>query len=292
MKHILMVDDVTTNLKCAAEVLQPYYQLSMAKSGKQALSFLKKNRPDLILLDIAMPDMDGYQTMEEIKLNPQTADIPIIFLTADTELASEIKGIKMGAMDFITKPFEAQVMLGRIEKVLQMDEMRKNIFSSSISDSLTGVGNLEYLTRSVNEYLNHHPEGILLLVDVDDFSLWKNGKENLQAEAYLKAVSDALISFCDSYDENREEKSFVARTDDNEFALFLKEPFEEDKIGRLNVILRDYLPKDTTYSVAVTYAPQQGNHLETLYQNADKAMYFLKQTQKNSYHIYKNKNSD
>lgn len=131
MKHILMVDDVTTNLKSAGEVLQPYYKVSMAKSGKQALKFLEKNKPDLILLDIMMPDMDGYQTMEEIKLDPSTANIPIIFLTADTEQESEIKGIQMGAMDFITKPFAADVMLARVAQVLQMDEMRKNIMAGA-----------------------------------------------------------------------------------------------------------------------------------------------------------------
>lgn len=134
MKHILMVDDVTTNLKSAAEVLQPYYQLSMAKSGKQALQFLKKNVPDLILLDLMMPDMDGYETMEQIKLNPMTANIPIIFLTADTEQTSETKGLKMGAMDYITKPFEADVMLGRIEKVLMMEDMRKNLLMDFYGD--------------------------------------------------------------------------------------------------------------------------------------------------------------
>ena len=124
MKHILMVDDNTTNLKSAADVLKSGYQLSMAKSGKQALAFLKKTIPDLILLDILMPEMDGYETMEQIKLDPRTANVPVIFLTADTENDSEMKGLRMGALDFITKPFEADVMLSRIEKVLQMEDMR------------------------------------------------------------------------------------------------------------------------------------------------------------------------
>lgn len=138
MKHILMVDDSTTNLKSAAEVLQPYYQLSMAKSGKQALQFLKKSIPDLILLDLMMPEMDGYSVMEQIKLNPLTAGIPIIFLTADSEQASERKGLQMGAMDFITKPFKAEAVLGRIEKVLQMEDMRKNLLGEAKEDLRQG----------------------------------------------------------------------------------------------------------------------------------------------------------
>lgn len=149
MKHILMVDDSTTNLKSAAEVLQPYYQLSMAKSGKQALQFLKKNIPDLILLDLMMPEMDGYSVMEQIKLNPLTAGIPIIFLTADAEQASERRGLQMGAMDFITKPFKEEAMLGRIEKVLQMEDMRKN---------LLGEAGGEALSQSISKETDIKPE--------------------------------------------------------------------------------------------------------------------------------------
>ena len=104
-KHILIVDDVTTNLKLAAEVLQEKYKLSMAKSGQQAIQFLQKAKPDLILLDIRMPEMDGYQTLELIKLDPTTANIPVVFLTVDDQRESEIRGLKMGAMDFILKPF-------------------------------------------------------------------------------------------------------------------------------------------------------------------------------------------
>lgn len=125
MKHILMVDDNTTNLKLAASVLSSEYELSMAKSGKQALAFLKKKKPDLILLDILMPEMDGYETMERIKLDPNTSDIPIIFLTADKEAESEKRGLSGGAVDYITKPFNKDAMLGRIEQILRMEDMRK-----------------------------------------------------------------------------------------------------------------------------------------------------------------------
>lgn len=169
MKHILMVDDNTTNLKVAASVLSPYYQLSMAKSGKQALTFLKKNRPDLILLDIKMPEMDGYQTMEEIKLNPDIADIPIIFLTADNERTSEIKGLQMGALDFITKPFEEAVMLGRIEKVLMMEDMRRNLISDNAATPCSEILDNNSFVDLIDEKLRTTTErGVLYLIKVDD----------------------------------------------------------------------------------------------------------------------------
>ena len=125
-KHILIVDDVTTNLKMAADVLQDTYRLSMAKSGMQAIEFLKKAKPDLILLDIIMPEMDGYETLEAIKSNPETASIPVVFLTVDNQRKSEIKGLKMGAMDFIHKPFEPDVMKSRIEKILKIEGLRRD----------------------------------------------------------------------------------------------------------------------------------------------------------------------
>ena len=79
-KHILIVDDNTTNLKGAADVLEGHYRVSMAKSGEQALNFLNRVKPDLILLDIIMPQMDGYETLQRIKDNPETMDIPVVFL--------------------------------------------------------------------------------------------------------------------------------------------------------------------------------------------------------------------
>lgn len=168
MKHILMVDDSTTNLKSAAEVLQPYYQLSMAKSGKQALQFLKKNIPDLILLDLMMPEMDGYSVMEQIKLNPMTAGIPIIFLTADAEQASERKGLQMGAMDFITKPFRAEAMLGRIEKVLQMEDMRKNLLGGNGEEAFS-----QSLSKEAGEKREYTQEEIRGAVHKIDHTMLK-----------------------------------------------------------------------------------------------------------------------
>lgn len=127
MKHILMVDDVSTNLKCVSEVLKNSYEISMAKSGEQALAILKERRPDLILLDINMPDMDGYETLTKIKENSDCPDVPVVFLTADSEIESELKSFKLGAVDFIRKPFAPDVMLSRIERILELQEMKKEL---------------------------------------------------------------------------------------------------------------------------------------------------------------------
>lgn len=122
MKHVLVVDDVSTNLKCVGLVLKNRYELTMVKSGREALDCLKTVIPDLILLDIHMQEMDGYEVMEHLRENPETANIPVILLTADAEEEGEKRGIALGAADFIRKPFEPQVLLNSIEAIWKKEE--------------------------------------------------------------------------------------------------------------------------------------------------------------------------
>lgn len=122
MKHILLVDDVSTNLKCEGLLLKNKYRLTMVKSGREALDCLRTIIPDLILLDIHMEEMDGYEVMRQMKENPETSDIPVIFLTADTDEESEERGIALGAVDFIRKPYEPQVLLDSIEAIWKTEE--------------------------------------------------------------------------------------------------------------------------------------------------------------------------
>ena len=103
---ILVVDDDAANLRMASHILTAEgMRVSCLKSGEDALRFLQENRPDLILLDIHMPEMDGFETIAAVRSNEKTADIPVIFLTADDDSETETQGLKAGAMDFIKKPF-------------------------------------------------------------------------------------------------------------------------------------------------------------------------------------------
>lgn len=124
MKKILVVDDNTINLKLADKILKevPDYKPVMVPSGARALQFLSKNVPSMILLDIMMPDMDGFQTLEEIRKNPALADVPVIFLTADTEPETVDKAKEVGAKGLITKPFKKDVLLDLVEKYMPEGE--------------------------------------------------------------------------------------------------------------------------------------------------------------------------
>ena len=127
MKHILVVDDTPTNLSFVENVLKDKYKLALAKSGTRALKYLEKTQVDLVLLDIMMEEMDGFETFEHIRQLPKNKNTPVVFLTADVNVENEIKGLKMGAVDFIRKPFVPEIMLNRIGHILQLEELRKDL---------------------------------------------------------------------------------------------------------------------------------------------------------------------
>ncbi len=119
--HILIVDDTSKNIQVLANVLkQKNYQISAAKNGHQALELVQERTPDLILLDIMMPEMDGFETCQRLKEDIKTRDIPIIFLTAKNEGDDIIKGFELGAVDYITKPFNSAELLMRVKTHLDL----------------------------------------------------------------------------------------------------------------------------------------------------------------------------
>lgn len=117
---ILIVDDSAENLLLLSDILKPYYGVKVANSGKKALEYLRtKTKPDLILLDILMPELSGYEVIEQIKNDPVLRDIPVIFLTAKESMKDEQKGFTLGAADYITKPVSVPILLARIKTQLE-----------------------------------------------------------------------------------------------------------------------------------------------------------------------------
>ena len=126
--RILVVDDTIANIQLLGELLQKEgFQLNVAQNGKQALAAVTAMPPDLILLDIMMPEMDGLETCRRLKANPETRDIPIIFLTARAEIDDIITGFKLGAVDYLTKPFKTEELFARINTRLDLRRSHKLI---------------------------------------------------------------------------------------------------------------------------------------------------------------------
>lgn len=118
--NVLVVDDTPFNLDVLSEILSPHFSVKLAIKGEIALKIAQKTIPDLVLLDIMMPEMDGYEVCEKLKLDPRTAQIPVIFVTAMGEVPDEAKGFEKGAVDYITKPVNPSIVLARVRTHLQL----------------------------------------------------------------------------------------------------------------------------------------------------------------------------
>ena len=261
----------------------------MAKSGEQALQMIGKVKPDLVLLDVKMPGMDGYETFKAMKENPDTADVPVIFLTADTENGSEVKGLKLGASDFIRKPYEPEIMLGRIEKALLQEEKNKAIRDEAYKDVLTGLWNRKHLQDEIDSLKDSDSTGSFLIFDLDNFKGINDNYGHVVGDAALVAFAKTLKNFVHKDD-------IVARIGGDEFAVFLRNSYGKELLSdRIeNLILEveheiKVVKEDDSYSsvsIGISAFPFDGKSFIELYNNADKALYYVKQNGKSGYHFY------
>lgn len=144
---VLIVDDLQQNLEILGNILSSLkVKIAVAMNGKQAINITYKKKPDLLLLDISMPEMDGFEVCKKIKENPETEDIPIIFLTAKTETEDIVKGFELGAVDYITKPFKALELLARVKTQLDLKRSR-DLINKQISE-------LEKLNENKDKFMS------------------------------------------------------------------------------------------------------------------------------------------
>ncbi len=295
MKHILMVDDVATNLKCAGEVLKDKYEISKAKSGKQALEVIEERRPDLVLMDISMPEMDGYEVVEKIRENADWVDIPVVFLTADADSESEMKAFKLGAMDFIRKPFDPNILITRMDRILQIEETRRELKLNARRDVLTDLWNRQYLEECVNrEGEKSKGSGALVLFDMDNFKSINDTYGHVAGDRILQQFAEVLRDFASEGD-------IVSRLGGDEFGVFFKGLTDTEELDRrITGIIKCVEEKlaeleggenSVSASAGVSLMPDDGVDFLTLYNKADKALYYVKQNGKRNFHLFQEKES-
>lgn len=154
MEKVLIIDDNGINLRTAKEALDDYYEVITVNSCKMALRYLEQHTPDIILLDIQMPEIDGFETMAAIRSLPQTEDTPIIFLTAQNNIDDEIRGLELGAVDYIHKPFQPQIMRMRIRTQLALANYQDHL-EDIIIQKTEQVARVETaLVASLNDLLD------------------------------------------------------------------------------------------------------------------------------------------
>jgi len=131
-KKIIIVDDNASYLSVVRVLLKPFYEVYPAPSAAKLFEVVKKFIPDLVLLDVNMPEMSGFEAISILKENPRYKDIPVVFLTSRDDEASAVKGLDLGAVDYITKPFSGPLLLKRISNILTMEQLKRDLQSSYV----------------------------------------------------------------------------------------------------------------------------------------------------------------
>jgi Response regulator containing a CheY-like receiver domain and an HD-GYP domain len=184
--HVMIVDDNVVNLQVARKALSDVYTIIPVTSGKTALTLLAKSLPSLILLDIDMPEMDGFETIKHIKNNAATKDIPVIFLTAMDNNVSELEGLRLGAVDYVTKPFSIPLLIQRVDLHIALIEQK--VALQNYND------NLSQMVKEKTEVIEELQHAVIYaLSDLIECRDGLTGGHVTRTQKYLKALAEGLV---------------------------------------------------------------------------------------------------
>lgn len=289
---VLIVDDAPENITVLGALLRSDYTVRIATSGEKALQIINSdNAPDLILLDVMMPGMDGYEVCTQIKANPLTKNIPVIFITAKTSEADEVKGFELGAVDYITKPFSPVVIKARVRTHLELKKYRDLLVNTSYLDGLTGVPN----RRRFDEYFNaiwnlSAREGLplsMVIIDLDNFKQYNDYYGHLEGDACLIKVAQKISG------NLKRKADLFARYGGEEFVCLLPDTSlegalkvaEENRLGVLSLEIvhaKSAVQKYITISQGIaTLTPTRDMEPKTLIMHADEELFRAKNSGRN-----------
>ncbi len=222
---ILAIDDTPANLMTLGSVLEGEFDLQFATSGSIGISLALKNRPDLILLDVMMPEVDGFETYRRLLAQPSLRDIPVIFVTALNDVDSEVTGLSLGAADYITKPINVAIARHRIRNLVEREQLRKEVGLQrdqlrelAFHDALTGLPNRLMLNDRINQAMASSKRsrfyGALMFIDLDNFKPLNDSCGHEAGDLLLKDVAKRLT-------ECVREVDTVARVGGDEFVVML-----------------------------------------------------------------------
>jgi diguanylate cyclase (GGDEF)-like protein len=193
---LLIVDDQAINIQVIYQAFSADHQLFMATSGAQALAQCESQQPDLVLLDVEMPDMDGYEVCERLKAHPATRDIPVIFVTAHSDEAAEARGLDCGAVDFVSKPINPKILRARVKSHVTLKLQSDLLRSWAYLDGLTGVHNRRYfdeqLTIEWGRAQRNNSAISVVILDVDFFKRYNDHYGHQAGDDCLRRVATAV----------------------------------------------------------------------------------------------------
>ncbi|MBF0477702.1 MAG: diguanylate cyclase, partial [Deltaproteobacteria bacterium] len=286
---ILIVDDEPGNIRILVELLRPYYTTRVAVNGETALRIATSdNPPDLVLLDIMMPGMDGYEVCRRLKADPCTQHIPVIFITAKDSEEDQITGFETGAVDYVTKPFSPVIVKARVKTHVELKKLREFYESLSLRDGLTCIANRrrfdEYLSATWNLAKRESSPLSLVLIDIDHFKFFNDNYGHKDGDACLIRVAQTLGASL------RRSVDLMARYGGEEFgcilpnttldgAMAMAERFRECilalQIPHAGSPTADYL---TISQGVATVIPSSDSSPDNLIKAADAALYRSKTT--------------
>ncbi len=291
---IVVVDDEPVSLTSARRLLAAEdMRISCLPSGRSLLKFMENNTPDLILLDVMMPETDGFETfaaLRELEKRLNRSETPIIFLTGESDHETEHLGLKLGAADYIRKPFNRDILISRIRNIVNNRKKIVSLTEDATRDGLTGLLNKAGGEARIREALVS-VSGALLTLDIDSFKLVNDLFGHEKGDQILKAFAELVRG-------STREGDILCRMGGDEFLLFCCGLYGEKAVATLSRRLNQELEMRAKevlgadhgiplgISAGAVMAPDFGTDFDVLFHLADVAMYRAKRNGKHGYTIY------
>ena len=284
--RILIIDDNVASIRLLSGMLKDLGRIFFATSGQAGIEMAREQRPHLILLDVEMPALNGYEVCRLLKENPETENVSIIIVTAHSGMESEIQALEAGAVDFITKPLNHPVVRARVQSQLKLLHQAIALQRLADRDGLTGLFNRRYFDQLIEtEFQRHRHQQKwlgLALLDIDHFKAFNDGYGHLEGDACLKTIASTLEASL------KRDGEAVVRFGGEEFVVLLPHTSLEEASragAHLCEAIRSLayphrfapVPGVVTISVGVSaLVPDASNSVHALINSADTALYRAK----------------
>lgn len=222
MKKILVVDDTKINVNILVELLGDIYDVVVALDGFSALNILENEKVDLVLLDIMMPEIDGFEVAKKIQNNSELKDIPIIFITAKTDEQSIEEAYEIGGIDYITKPFKPRELLAKLSREFKLQDTIRHLEYISSHDQMTGILNRRKFFELGEELFRYNSNTLYaVMIDIDKFKNINDSYGHYMGDKVIKCVASTI-------QQQLSEGSIFGRLGGEEFAILFDLPMFED----------------------------------------------------------------
>ncbi len=284
---ILVVDDEMPIRHLMSLLLKGFGTIEMAGSGKEALEKVNTLNPDLIILDVQMPEMNGYEVCQTIKGDDKTSSIPIVFLTANSSNEDEEYGLEIGATDFIRKPISPRILSARVSNILNLQQVTRKLELIASTDPLTGAFNRRHLDlvgmNELSRSKRNNSTFTILMLDIDHFKeVNDNYGHDIGDEALIETV--AVIK------KNIRGEDLLFRLGGEEFAVMLPETpklaafdtAERIRIAISRIVIQTPIaPLCFTISIGIAENSQEDDNIDVILKRADESLYQAKSSGRN-----------